>query len=351
MGGLQEELGEEQLHLLNFINAVFAFQYHLDVVLLIDALYETRGLVPGPGEPQALLLLHQHFFGSILLLGLGVLYLAQVRGLLGLVELLGVFDQIDDLLDGFQDEQLDQKNAVDNDDESQKNGRGDDGDPVVLLDQLRGHRVEGVLVDDLTLEGVLDDAHDHIDVVDPANVKGIRVLGFAAPFELQALREQIELLAGVVENRLLDHRVEHVLDQNLQDRFGPLEFGIRVDALTRGMVLQIVRTIFIQNKQIVVRNGNNSIKLIVKHLAVGRVFDVRHLPDLARFLNSFYLSQVLLLKFHVSFLGVDIFQCVQDVNVIVADVAEQEVSLTTYLLFILRFKDCNVIGAYGVTFN
>ena len=105
--------------------------------------------------------------------------------------------------------------------------------------------MEGVLVDDLTLEGLLDDAHDHIDVVDLANVKVIRVLGFAAPFELQALREQIEFLADVVENRLLDQCVENVLDQNLQDRFGPLELGIRVDAFTRGMVLQIMTIIFI----------------------------------------------------------------------------------------------------------
>ena len=74
------------------------------------------------------------FFGSILLLALGVQYLAQIRGLLGLVELLGVFDQIDNILDGFQHEQLDLKNAVDNNDESQKNRSDDDGDPVVLLD-------------------------------------------------------------------------------------------------------------------------------------------------------------------------------------------------------------------------
>ena len=78
---MQEELGEEKLHLFNFINAIFAFQYHLDVVSLIDALYKTRVLIPGPGEPQALLLLHQNFFGSILLLGLGVLYMAQICGL------------------------------------------------------------------------------------------------------------------------------------------------------------------------------------------------------------------------------------------------------------------------------
>lgn len=167
--------------------------------------------------------------------------------------------------------------------------------------------MEGIFVDDLTLEWVLNNTHDHIYIIYTCNF--ILIFRLMLIFKLEALGIKIELHAIIVENRLLDHCVKNIFNQNLQDRFRPLEFRIGVHTFLRRMILQIVWTIFIQNEQIVIRDCNDSIIIIVKYLPVDLKFFHYIKLKFTRLPWIFNLIEVLFLKIRVSILGVYIFKC------------------------------------------